>query len=460
MKIFNNNLKKHIRTVNLKPKEVVVNNMKYLPAFSKEWKNIIYSFNKNNMKNLSANTVNINKIIKSYFNLYFKDRKFLGRTKFVYLKKRRNFLKRIFVSDANIKYTNQKAKITLYTINKEKKALKRKYHKLNNKISYKLFKGYTLLYSFYLKAINSILSKEYEIHDSYFFIRDFVKKKNYIKHTFKYLNAFLRLNHLFLKKMWNELLKNRAGKYFRYLRKYSLLYSLNQFKFNKVRLLSKLTYLLEQIIGKKIQYNIVNLKSITHHPDIFTDLLALKVKKDRMNPRKRIQSVLHKARILKKNRIQERSKAQKPDKIDFFRNKYRDLKIISHINQENSDLSKLLNNILKEIYLNSNASRKENILLSQNKDKNIHNLIFNSIGYKHLSGIKLKISGRLTKRYRADRAVQVLKWKGGLKNVDSSFKGLSSVSFRGNTNSNVSYSWSKSKRRIGSFAVKGWIGGK
>jgi len=77
---------------------------------------------------LPANIVNINKIIKSYFNLFFKDRKFLGKTKFVYLKKRRNFLNRIFVSDANIKYTNNKAKITLYTINKEKKALKRKYH--------------------------------------------------------------------------------------------------------------------------------------------------------------------------------------------------------------------------------------------------------------------------------------------------------------------------------------------
>ena len=74
------------------------------------------------MKNVSANIVNINKVIKSYFNLYFKDRNFLGNTKFVYLKKRRNFLKRIYVSDANIKYTSNKAKITLYTINKEKKA--------------------------------------------------------------------------------------------------------------------------------------------------------------------------------------------------------------------------------------------------------------------------------------------------------------------------------------------------
>jgi hypothetical protein len=32
--------------------------------------------------------------------------------------------------------------------------------------------------------------------------------------------------------------------------------------------------------------------------------------------------------------------------------------------------------------------------------------------------------------------------------------------FRGNTQSNLNYSLAKSKRRVGSFAVKGWIGGK
>jgi hypothetical protein len=47
-----------------------------------------------------------------------------------------------------------------------------------------------------------------------------------------------------------------------------------------------------------------------------------------------------------------------------------------------------------------------------------------------------------------------------LKNVESSFKSLRTVSFRGNVSSNLSYSLTKSKRRIGSFAVKGWIAGK
>ena len=82
------------------------------------------------------------------------------------------------------------------------------------------------------------------------------------------------------------------------------------------------------------------------------------------------------------------------------------------------------------------------------------------IKYKNLGGIRLEVKGRLTKRYRADRSVYYLKWKGGLKNIDSSFKGLSAVVFRGFVNSNVEYSIKTGKRRIGAFAVKGWISGK
>ena len=77
-----------------------------------------------------------------------------------------------------------------------------------------------------------------------------------------------------------------------------------------------------------------------------------------------------------------------------------------------------------------------------------------------MAGVRLEVNGRLTRRYRADRAVYKLRWKGGLKNMDSSSRGLSAVLYRGNFKSNTLYSISKSKRRIGSFAVKGWISGK
>jgi hypothetical protein len=77
-----------------------------------------------------------------------------------------------------------------------------------------------------------------------------------------------------------------------------------------------------------------------------------------------------------------------------------------------------------------------------------------------MGGIRLEAKGRLSKRYRADRAVFKVRWKGGLKNIDSSYKGLSSINMRGYAKSNVDYSLFTSKRRIGAFAVKGWVSGK
>jgi hypothetical protein len=77
-----------------------------------------------------------------------------------------------------------------------------------------------------------------------------------------------------------------------------------------------------------------------------------------------------------------------------------------------------------------------------------------------MGGARLIVKGRLTKRYRADRAVYKMKWKGGLKNIDSAFKGLSTVQYLGYRDSNVTKSSSVSKRRIGSFGVSTWIGGK
>ena len=452
MKIINKNLnnnhisksRKNLKTINLNPKLQHIHKVKYLPAFSKEWKNIIYSFNKNNLRNLGSNTVNVNKIIKGYFNLFFKNHKYIGKTKFRYLKKRRNFLRRIYISDADIKYTSNKAKITLYTINKEKKAIKRKYFWLKQKITFNLLDKLNKYYKDIIKETYLSTINLYKRKTEYLLLFNYINKKNFLQHKLKYLQVFHSLSQLLLKKTWSSLLKHESIKYLTYLRKYDLLYSLNTHKFNKLKLLSKLTYLLQKVLGKKLEYTIINLKSIAYHPDLLTYLLGLKIKRDKFKPRRRIQHVLHKSKILKNNRIQERSRIQRWDKADVYKNQFKDSKVISHIN-DNYSLSNLL----------------ENINISNNdKKNNIFKFLFNSINYKNLGGVRIKVSGRLTKRYRADRAIRTLKWKGGLKNIDSSFKGLSTVTFRGNTHSNLSYSWFKSKRRIGSFAVKGWIAGK
>jgi hypothetical protein len=449
MKIFNNNLNNNPKTIALRKKVGDIGKIKYLPSFSKEWKNTIYSYNKNMLKNIPSNDVNINKIIQSYFNLYFKDHKYVGSRKFILLRRRRTFLRKIYVSNAEIKHTNNKAIITLFTVNREKKILKNKYLKINKKISQNLIRRYLLLYKNNVSNIYDIINNH---KDEYKFLSinggNKMTKKGFLNYRLEYLNKFIKLKDLYLRKIWSVIISKYWRTHLKLLRKYDLMYSLNQYKFNNLTFLPKLSNILNKIIGKKIEYNIINLKSIAYNTDLFTNALALKLKKTRMNYIKSMFSILNRAYLPKINTIKERTLVKGQKNIDLYLDKYKDLNIISNLN--NINLDKLLNNI------NNTTNTDKN----DTENKKIHNLIYNSIGYKNMGGIRLEVKGRLTKRYRADRSVYSLKWKGGLKNVDSSFKRLSSVLFRGNSKSNTTYTLSQSKRRIGAFAVKGWISGK
>lgn len=448
MKVFKNSLKKNSKTISLRKKVGDLGNVKYLPSFSKEWKNIIYSYNKNIIKNIPTNTLNTNRIVKSYFDLYFKDYKFVGSNKFVLLKRRRNFLRKIHLSNVEIKHTNNKAVITLYVVNREKKVLEKKYFLLKDKINKYFMIRFFSLYRNNLIVIYNILEK---FRKEFLFFPSSLKKSKYLGSRFEYLIKFIKLKHLYSKKIWSVLINNFSMTYLDLLRRYNLLYSLNQFKFNNNSLLSKLSNILQRIIGKSIQYNIINLKSILYNTDIFTNALSLKIGKKNTFYSQSMISILNRVHLPYTNTIQERSSVRRNN--DVFQNKYKDLNIISHLN--NNILDKLLYDSSNYFSLFTNKSKSKSIHL-----KKIHSLIYNTVGYKNMAGVRLEVKGRLTKRYRADRSVYSMKWKGGLKNIDSSFRGLTSVLFRGNTKSNTSYSLSTSKKRIGAFAVKGWMSGK
>jgi hypothetical protein len=81
--------------------------------------------------------------------------------------------------------------------------------------------------------------------------------------------------------------------------------------------------------------------------------------------------------------------------------------------------------------------------------------VLKTLKHLKLAGIRVEAKGRLTKRFTASRSVFKMRYKGGLKNVDSSFKGLSAVMLRGIVKSNVQYSILTSKNRNGAFGVKG-----
>ena len=101
-----------------------VGKMQYFPAWSKEWRNSVYHYNSNLIKNFPVYDINIYKIIKSYFNMFF-NHQFL-KYKYIRPRRRRLSFNKIFLARPEIKHTNSKAIITLYAFNREKFALLKK----------------------------------------------------------------------------------------------------------------------------------------------------------------------------------------------------------------------------------------------------------------------------------------------------------------------------------------------
>lgn len=421
----------------LVPFNVSVNDIgrtKYLPPVAKEWRNSVYNYNSNNTINYPIYDLNVNSLIKGYFNMYFNHR--FIKNKYISHKKKRKSLNKIFISKAEIKHTNSKAIITIFVYNREKLILLKKIRKLKEIFVKLMIKS----------KILELLS--FPSPDGTKINRNFMNNTNVLSAL---LNFNLKSN---LNKSYKELyyLSIKISKTLAIIRKYRLRLSLNKYKFED-KFLYKLTQYISKYYGKKVEFNIVNIKSIAYNGDIFTEILTSKIKKEKTSPIWKINDLLSKVVLPKVNRIIERGRIEKNVDLELVDNKYKNLNISSIINNNNL-LKDGLNKLLYSIY-NKTTLDKEN-----HENLKIRDIILDNIKYKNMGGAKLIVKGRLSRRYRADRAVYKLKWKGGLKNIDSAFKGLSTVVFRGYQDSNVEKSMLTSKRRIGSFGVRTWMAGK
>lgn len=397
LNIFNNIKNKNLRLTPLKNRKNYLGNINYFTPVAKEWKNVMYAYNKNNSTILPTNVISVNELVQMYFNFGL-NRKFLYK-KYKPRWVTRPSMNRIYVSNAEIKHSHSKTIITLHSYNRERIALM-------NKIKY--------LRKELLKKIKLLIFKNKEL------LGDVTKKT---------IKVFL-------------------DKELKILRRYKLRLHLNSYKFEE-KLLHKLTNILEYYYNKKVEFNIVNMKSVILSSDIFTKVLGEKLWK-RKNPiLKMFTYILSKAVLPRVNRNLEKSQILRSVDFNLIHNKYRNVLISSVI--QNNDL----NTILKEEY--------NNIMSNNNIDKdfdNMHETIFNSIRYKNMGGVRLEVRGRLSKLNQAGRSSFKVKWKGGLKNVYSSYKGLPVSKIRGYINPNVEQAMLVSGRGAGAFAIKGWVSGK
>nr|ATI20190.1 ribosomal protein S3 [Juglanconis oblonga] len=575
--IFKQNVKNNLK---LRPFNDIISDVgdiQYFPAWSKEWRNSVYHYNGNLIKNFPVYDINLVKIIKGYFNIYF-NHIFLNY-KHVLNRKRRLSFNKIFFARPEIKHTNSKGIVTLYTFNREKIALNQKMKYVSyfiwrlscylrsgkgnatlrlpikrRIISREWLKKYDLLVdeersnllrkykykTMHWKKFNKVLdrvmnAKLYRLRirkwvwspkaemmtciepymgylkqiEKFFFRFNIVfiimKDRNLLQDFYAYFSA-LKASQIKAKEQANKWVKIFWRREFTIIRKYKFKLNLNKYKFEE-KFLRILSNILSKIYSKQIEFNIVNLKNIVFNTDLFTEISTKKIQKRNTRVSKIIHIMLNKAKLPGVNRIQEKGRIVKNVNLNLVENKYRTLDL-KNILSRKLNLDKLLNktyvNYIKhnkiyplsltkgvqpyyisDIFLSrKNFAESEEFfnfsMIGRSGDwiwkwwKNkvyfytrpssiyyvLYNLVFNSIKYKNLHGIKMEVKGRLTPRYRADRSVYKVKWKGGLRDIASSYKGLPVRKNRGNLNPNVSYSIFSSKRRVGAFAVKGWTGAK
>jgi hypothetical protein len=449
-----------------------------LPA-TKEWFNSIYAFNSNSIKNFSIIDRNLIKLIRSYFNFYLSNK--VLKSKRLATRFRRIAVNKIFISNAELKHTSSKVIITLYVYNEERRILLRKIKRLEailfpfSKVSLKETRFENKILS--MKEKLDILKNQ---ENNIFFNNLSSGLKSYLMEQIKLEEDYLLMNNnnnklieekkLIIRNLNKDLIELTDGInkfkddsssnnsfYKLYLDKeiniiayYKLLLNLNKSKFES-KFLSKLKPLISRLYSKEIEFNIVNLKTPYLSSDIFTEVVSLKLK-NRDNKLLRIlKSSLHMIKLSKTNKIRE--EYNKISLKELWINKVNNLNINNSYYFDNNDI---IHKLLLDLFRDSNKENNN----SENKNNLLLNLVLNSLKYKNITGTRLEAKGRLTRRFTASRSVFKIKWKGSLKNIDSSYKGLSSIILRGHAKPNVQYSLVNSKTRNGAFGLKGWISSK
>jgi hypothetical protein len=373
------------------------------------------------MKNIPIYNININNIIRSYFSLY-SNTKFFSKKHFSKRKKLLS-LNRIYVSKIETQHTNSKVYITVYLFNKEKNVF---YKKISNLIKFiKQEKKNKFFFKNYFFGVNSIIGIIFKFKNildnrinnlsniSKLFVYLYIKNKYNQNIKFFYTHIF----HIFIKKYLKKQLL--------YLRRYRLKYNFFKYKLEDI-FLYKLSQLINKFYNKNIEFNIINLKSIIFNSDTITQFIKLKLKRKKVTAMNVIKSIINKIRIIENKGNIKKYSLKKEINFSLLENKYLCLNLNSILAKNNLDL--ILKNYYKNFYLYKNLIiNKKDFLIFYTKYINklkikyfVNNIkyntnylkkkiIFNMIKYKNFNGITLLAKGRLTKRYRAERAIYKLR---------------------------------------------------
>lgn len=329
------------------------------------------------------------------------------RTKRLLLRLRRLSTNKFYISNGGFKHTNNKVVINLYVFNRQKSnyllILKKLYlrtflNKSIENVNINLIKRLKVINEKGLQAVKLVNKDKYLVIKS---LNTVNKNKKYNINTFKGLSNYIENFYKIL--MQKSLKKIRMYFYYK-----QLLY-INQSKLNYTYL-QYLKNQLEKIYNKNVEFNLINLKRFYLNSDILSESITLKLTKNRRKIFKYLNNLKNKVKIIKKKVF------------------------LGYSSESKSEFEK--NNLTSNKFL-------------------LQNYIINNLKYRHITGFRLQAKGRLSRRYTASRSVSKIRYKGGILDIDSSYRGLSSVLLKGNLKSNTQYTLLRSKTRIGSFGIKG-----
>lgn len=414
----NNNVDKNVG-IQSKSNKDEYRNVIFYPASSKEWFNSVYAYNKSYTKLLINMQVSLSDLFKSFFNML--------QDKVVFKRRRDNKSRysanKIYVSRPELKHTNTKLLITLYTYNKQKVSIERDMRKLVIFKKDSGFKG-TVLETYLNRTIHLLKDKILFFKQGYTgFFKNTDNLLKYLQTDLK--RIYLKLHkrppyyNIFLKKVFR--LKQEFFNTIRFI-------NFNKTKFNLVFKLG-LIGLIQKIFSKKIEINLVDLKAIHLNSDVFASAVALKLR-DRKNKA---------VRVLRKAVIQIVKIPALHTLITFD----------DYIKNFGYSIGNINGNTIGNINENNVGN-----IYGNNIGDTYRSSILNTIKLQVVSGVRFEAAGRLTRRLTAMRAIFKNRYIGSLKNIRSSYNNISSTLLRGYFKSNLEYTLVSSKTRNGTFGLK------
>lgn len=248
---------------------------------------------------------------------------------------------------------------------------------------------------------------------------------------------------------------------------YIKMLSFNNMKFKSWFLLG-LKKILSNIYKKKIEFNFVNLKYLHLNSDIFSQSIAMRLRKrgnKLLRVLKKALNLVKLSKINKKTYFNVKKTNQRNSLVSLYNNsinKISTMQLNTRENVTNDGLNTLLSNLFPNYSTGNLQTTDKNTTsgfvksTSQNPLNDTQKNVLDSLKHKAVFGVRLEAAGRLSKRLTASRSVFKLRYKGSLTNIDSS-NGLSSVTLRGTVKPNIQYTKISSKTRNGAFGLKGWV---